>query len=89
MNKVKINIGIKSNDIYLYHTNTTIEKDELEMIINDKEIPERYWRDVLDFFEYQMKNKKNQKKITEIIVIYEENGKEKNIYCDKMLEYFE
>ncbi len=87
--ETKISIGVKSNDTYVCHKTIKIEKKELEEIKDSKEIPDKYWNSILDFIDYQSKTNNQHEKITEVIVIYTEDEKDKIIYCDKMLAYFE
>ena len=89
---MRVYIGIKSDDIYKCHTSLDVDEIEFKEIKENKIIPEKYLifcQDFIDYIKNQSDSEKIVQNITEVVIFYEENGKEQVIKCcDSMVEYF-
>ncbi len=79
----EIRICVKEQGFVICHTSLKVEESAFNEIQNNKIIPDKYWNGICEFIEFQEKTEEN---ITEIIVSYENKGKEEKIYCDNMLK---
>ena len=85
---MKITIGLKSNSIYLFHTTLEVRLEEFKEIKEKEEIPEKYLNYAIEFINNKKISDNENNIITDVIVSYDENGKEYTIYCNKMKKYF-
>lgn len=85
MNLTKINVIVKSNDKYLYHTTINITKNRLAEMLEDTNNCEQYLQEALKFIKYFDKKENVKSKITDFLILYDENGKEKMIDCNYFL----